>query len=134
MGNGAMARGPKLPRPSSTLPKSDMASRSEAMELRLPPALSRLLLELQRLLNRGKRSRGLAYLSYRSGKLGEALGAQLCGRAQSPAALYGIGIRPSVAPVSVRTDTLMQLSRSSLSEIRLVQRGRAIHPGTFWTW
>jgi len=29
-----------------------------------------------------------------------------------------------------RPDTLMQLSRSSLSEIRLVQRGRAIHYGT----
>jgi hypothetical protein len=32
-----------------------------------------------------------------------------------------------------RPDTLMQLSRSSLSEIRLVQRGRAIHSGTFET-
>jgi hypothetical protein len=29
-----------------------------------------------------------------------------------------------------RPDTLMQLSRSSLSKIRLVQRGRAIHFGT----
>ena len=29
-----------------------------------------------------------------------------------------------------RPDTLMQLSRSSFSEIRLVQRGRAIHRGT----
>ena len=29
-----------------------------------------------------------------------------------------------------RPDTLMQLSRSSLSEIHLAQRGRAIHPGT----
>ena len=32
-----------------------------------------------------------------------------------------------------RPDTLMQLSRSSLSEIRLVKRGRAIHVGTFET-
>ena len=32
-----------------------------------------------------------------------------------------------------RPDTLMQLSRSSLSEIHLAQRGRAIHPGTFET-
>ena len=32
-----------------------------------------------------------------------------------------------------RPDTLMQLSRSSLSEIRLVKRGRAIHLGTFQT-
>ena len=32
-----------------------------------------------------------------------------------------------------RPDTLMQLSRSSFSEIRLVQRGRAIHHGTFQT-
>jgi hypothetical protein len=30
-----------------------------------------------------------------------------------------------------RPDTLMQLSRSSFSEIRLVKRGRAIHIGTF---
>ena len=29
-----------------------------------------------------------------------------------------------------RPDTLMQLSRSSFSEIRLVQHGRAIHVGT----
>ena len=29
-----------------------------------------------------------------------------------------------------RPDTLMQLSRSSFSEIRLVQHGRAIHHGT----
>jgi hypothetical protein len=27
-------------------------------------------------------------------------------------------------------DTLMQLSRSSILEVRLVPRGRAIHPGT----
>ena len=32
-----------------------------------------------------------------------------------------------------RPDTLMQLSRSSLSEIHLAQRGRAIHVGTFET-
>ena len=32
-----------------------------------------------------------------------------------------------------RPETLMQLSRSSLSKIRLVQRGRAIHVGTFET-
>ena len=32
-----------------------------------------------------------------------------------------------------RPDTLMQLSRSSFSEIRLVKRGRAIHFGTFET-
>jgi hypothetical protein len=32
-----------------------------------------------------------------------------------------------------RPDTLMQLSRSSFSEIRLVKRGRAIHTGTFET-
>lgn len=32
-----------------------------------------------------------------------------------------------------RPDTLMQLSRSSLSEIHLAQRGRAIHVGTFRT-
>jgi hypothetical protein len=33
-----------------------------------------------------------------------------------------------------RPDTLMQLSRSSLSEIRLVKRGRAIHHGTMVYW
>jgi hypothetical protein len=32
-----------------------------------------------------------------------------------------------------RPDTLMQLSHSSLSEFHLVQRGRAIHHGTFET-
>jgi hypothetical protein len=30
-----------------------------------------------------------------------------------------------------RPDTLMQLSRSSILEVRLVPRGRAIHIGTF---
>jgi len=33
-----------------------------------------------------------------------------------------------------RPDTLMQLSRSSLLEFRLVQRGRAIHHGTILAW
>src|SRR5438128_5609398 len=41
--------------------------------------------------------------------------------------------RSKIAPLQ-RPNTLMQLSRSSVLELPLATRGRAIHVGTFRTW
>jgi len=61
------------------------------------------------------------------------LGAMMAQRglsASQPRMRADTHIGPELNAPLQRPDTLMQLSRSSLSEIRLVQRGRAIHFGT----
>jgi hypothetical protein len=61
------------------------------------------------------------------------LGAMMAQRglsASQPRMRADTHIGPELNAPLQRPDTLMQLSRSSLSEIRLVQRGRAIHHGT----
>src|SRR4030095_4162017 len=64
------------------------------------------------------------------------LGAMMAQRglsASQPRMRADTHIGPELNAPLQRPDTLMQLSRSSLSEIRLVQRGRAIQNGTFET-
>src|SRR2546428_4716602 len=64
------------------------------------------------------------------------LGAMMAQRglsASQPRMRADAHIGPELNAPLQRPDTLMQLSRSSLSEIRLEQRGRAIHGGTFET-
>jgi hypothetical protein len=62
------------------------------------------------------------------------LGAMMAQRglsASQPRIRADTNVDPEFNAPLQRPDTLMQLPRSSLSEIRLVQRGRAIHHGTF---
>jgi hypothetical protein len=65
------------------------------------------------------------------------LGAMMAQRglsASQPRMRADTHVGPELNAPLQRPDTLMQLSRSSLSEVRLVQRGRAIHHGAKGSW
>ena len=83
------------PEHGRTIPLAEMASRSEAMEFQLPPAFSRLLLDLERLFNRSKDCRGLT----NSVRLRGAARVGVLNRRQR---CTGPGTLTSFAPVSVR--------------------------------